>query len=59
MKEFRRDSKTPVREKQEQTREIRGERDYNGFLRARVVLSDWPSHPPRRSAGETSVRNPL
>ena len=40
-------------------REIIGERDYKGLQGARVALSVWPAHRPRRSPGETSARVPI
>ena len=35
------------------------ERGYKELQRARVALSVWPAHQPRRSTGETSVREPI
>ena len=53
VEEFRRDTTPPVREKTRvDTRDKRSKR-------VQVALPVWPAHQPRRSPGETSVREPI
>ena len=35
------------------------EKEYKGLKRAKVALPVWPTHQPRHSLGETSVRGSI